>query len=319
MDIAIPGLFGAWRDFRENYIAPILSEKENPEIKISIGKTLREKVGDYMLRRTKAEKLKGLPEKITYSGDENDPQFMPLLGAVMSGNQLAKYDNIIHHIRYSDAEDKREMILSSLRELKMTSIHHQLELGQINDIAKEALHSAKTMAVISLLDDIQKRQEKVLIFAETKKIQAYLKMLILARYGLECEIINGDTQAVVTKKSDRSRKKLIDEFQAKVGFNVMIMSPIAAGGLTVVGANNVIHLERHWNPAKEAQATDRVYRIGQQNTVNVYLPMALHPKVKSFDLLLNQLLGNKVDLSNAIVANPELKPEDFVEILEFQQ
>jgi len=61
------------------------------------------------------------------------------------------------------------------------------------------------------------------------------------------------------------------------------MSPVSAGlGLTVVGANNVIHLERHWNPAKEAQATDRVYRIGQKNQLNVYIPMALHPRQHSF-------------------------------------
>lgn len=317
MDIAVPGLLGAWKIFRETYIAPILKESDNTDIKITIGKQLREKVDDYMLRRTKAEKLKGLPEKITYSGDQNDPQFIPSLGAMMVDSQLAAYDNIIKGLRYADVEDKRELILSSLRNLKVTSIHYQLELAKIKDIAKEALHSAKLATVLALLDEIKQRQEKVLIFAETKKIQAYLKMLLLARYGLECEIINGDTQAVATKKSDRSRKKLIDEFQAKSGFNVMIMSPIAAGvGLTVVGANNVIHLERHWNPAKEAQATDRVYRIGQQKTVNVYLPMALHPKVKSFDLLLNQLLGNKVDLSNAVVANPELKPDDFMEILD---
>lgn len=315
MDVAVPGLLGAWQSFRQTYIVPILKEKENSNIKITMGKMLRENVGDYMLRRTKAEKLKGLPEKITYSGDDCDPHFMPLLGAMMSGKQLEKYDGILQHIRTADVEDKRELVLSSLRDLKTTSIHYQLALENINDIQKEALLSAKMTTVLTLLDDIKKRQEKVLIFAETKKVQAYLKMLMLARYGLESEIINGDTQAVATKNSDRSRKKLIDEFQAKSGFNVMIMSPIAAGvGLTVIGANNVIHLERHWNPAKEAQATDRVYRIGQQKTVNVYLPMALHPEIKSFDLLLNQLLGNKVDLSNAVVANPELKPEDFSKI-----
>ena len=90
------------------------------------------------------------------------------------------------------------------------------------------------------------------------------------------------------------------------------MSPVAAGvGLTVVGANNVIHLERHWNPAKEAQATDRVYRIGQTKPVNVYIPMALHPKVRSFDLQLNSLLANKVDLSDAVVAANTLTSDDL--------
>ena len=101
-------------------------------------------------------------------------------------------------------------------------------------------------------------------------------------------------------------------FQNADGFGVIVMSPIAAGvGLTVVGANNVIHLERHWNPAKEAQATDRVYRIGQKRDVNVYLPMALHPTLRSFDLQLNKLLENKIDLSEAVVSTPEATPADF--------
>lgn len=312
MDTAVPGLLGAWKEFHSSYIKPILDADEQTDTKISVGKALREKVGCYMLRRTKAEKLTGLPEKIIYSGDDSEHTqdvFLPVLAAQMQGIQLQKYNEIIDGVRYCDVEDKREVILSSLRNLKVTSIHYQLDVTTDQDLLQTAEKSAKIRAMLQVLDEIKSRNEKVLIFAETKKVQAYLKMLMLMRYGLDCEIINGETQAVVTKRSDRSRKKLIDEFQAKEGFQVMIMSPIAAGvGLTVVGANNVIHLERHWNPAKEAQATDRVYRIGQQKTVNVYLPMALHPTQKSFDLQLNQLLGNKIDLSNAVVANPEIEP-----------
>jgi len=85
------------------------------------------------------------------------------------------------------------------------------------------------------------------------------------------------------------------------------MSPVAAGvGLTVVGANNVIHLERHWNPAKEAQATDRVYRIGQKKGVNVYFPIAMHPNIATFDQQLAKLLQKKTGLSNAVVAQRKL-------------
>ena len=76
------------------------------------------------------------------------------------------------------------------------------------------------------------------------------------------------------------------------------------------------HLERHWNPAKEAQATDRVYRIGQKKQVNVYLPMATHPQVLSFDLHLHRLLNNKVDLSEAVVANPDILPEDLMGVFD---
>ena len=75
------------------------------------------------------------------------------------------------------------------------------------------------------------------------------------------------------------------------------MSPIAAGiGLNVTAANHVIHYSRHWNPAKESQATDRAYRIGQEKDVYVYYPMAIFPndiKDPSFDETLDLLLSRK--------------------------
>ena len=75
----------------------------------------------------------------------------------------------------------------------------------------------------------------------------------------------------------------------------------------VPAANHAIHLERHWNPAKEAQATDRIYRIGQTRPVHVYLPLALHPDVQSFDVNLDALLRSKTDLKDAIVIPEDVK------------
>ncbi|HHW2795441.1 TPA: helicase-related protein, partial [Pseudomonas aeruginosa] len=112
------------------------------------------------------------------------------------------------------------------------------------------------------------------------------------------------------KRSDElTRKKLIGVFESKPGFNIMIMSPVAAGvGLTVVGANHVVHLERHWNPAKEAQASDRVYRIGQKKDVHIHLPAVLHPQFDSFDVHLDRLLRGKLMLKDAVVT-PEVVSE----------
>lgn len=81
------------------------------------------------------------------------------------------------------------------------------------------------------------------------------------------------------KENQSYRQQTIDRFQAEEGFNVIIMSPIAAGvGLNVTKANHIVHYTRHWNPAKEEQATDRAYRIGQQKDVFVYYPMAIFPE-----------------------------------------
>ncbi|UZE96926.1 helicase-related protein [Alkalimarinus alittae] len=167
--------------------------------------------------------------------------------------------------------------------------------------------------MLDLLKEIKRKNEKVLIFASTKSVQAYVAAIVGVLFKIPVEIINGETKAVATKKDTATRKAIIDKFQEQDGFAVIVMSPVAAGvGLTVTGANNVIHLERHWNPAKEAQATDRVYRIGQKKDVNVYIPMALHPTLKSFDLQLNSLLSNKIDLSDAVVSNATVEADDLM-------
>jgi hypothetical protein len=93
------------------------------------------------------------------------------------------------------------------------------------------------------------------------------------------------------------------------------LSPRAGGvGLTLTTANHVIHLSRWWNPAVEDQCTDRVYRIGQQQPVHVYYPLAVHPDPKiadhSFDLKLNDLLDKKRTLSREMLLPPEDSAKD---------
>jgi SNF2 family DNA or RNA helicase len=322
-DTAVPGLLGAWQTFRKDFITPILSAstEEVNTVRITIGRDLRKKVGDYMLRRTKAEKLKGLPEKQIFNGDIDtiEGNYLPMLSSVMFGPQLNYYDDIINRVKTSSAEEKRAVILSSLRQLKVASIHHEIDAKlpipkNSNDLLKQAKLSVKLQSLMAVLKEIEKRGEKVLVFAETKAVQAYVCALVINLFRVQVDIINGDTKAVATKTETKTRKAIIDRFQTLPGFGVIVMSPVAAGvGLTVVGANNVIHLERHWNPAKEAQATDRVYRIGQTRNVNVYIPMALHPNVRSFDQHLNGLLANKVDLSDAVVANPNIEPNELAQ------
>ena len=93
------------------------------------------------------------------------------------------------------------------------------------------------------------------------------------------------------------------------------MSPVAAGmGLNVTKANNIIHYSRHWNPAKENQATDRAYRIGQTGTVRVYYPMAVSKDFHSFDLTLDELLSNKTQLETSTIFSTErveVRPDEI--------
>ena len=109
-------------------------------------------------------------------------------------------------------------------------------------------------------------------------------------------------------------------FEGQQGFDVLILSPVAAGvGLTVTQANHVIHFMRHWNPAKEDQATDRVYRIGQERPVHVYYPLCTSEGFATFDQRLDELLSQKRRLAESALFPTlygEVKPADLWSLVE---
>lgn len=132
----------------------------------------------------------------------------------------------------------------------------------------------------------------MLVFAEHRDIQRLLKHYIDLEFGLKIKIVNGDTS--VSAKAEGNRKRLIDDFQRQPGFGVIILSPLAVGfGVNIQAANHVIHYLRHWNPAKEDQATDRAYRIGQERDVHVYCPLVKADDFDTFDVKLDAFLRRK--------------------------
>jgi ABC-type transporter Mla MlaB component len=327
MDTAQPGILGGWGQFRDSWIKPILSaaEDEKDEIRRKFGAGLREAVGRFMLRRIKEDQLKGLPSKTIHSGVEQPKGGQQLhaahLSVCMKGAQLQAYDAVLNDFRARRAtEDMRGTALAALAQLREISLHPRLreETKLMASNASEAranmAQSGKLAVLLELLDRIRQNEEKVILFMVTKRLQRILKLWLDQIYGLDVAVINGDTAAVAKKSDELTRKKLITVFESKPGFNVMIMSPVAAGvGLTVVGANHVVHLERHWNPAKEAQASDRVYRIGQKKDVHIHLPAVRHPQFDSFDVHLDRLLRGKLMLKDAVVTPEAVSESEMIQ------
>lgn len=324
MDTAQPGLLGNWEYFRDRWVRPIAQadDEQRDQVRVEVGQDLRQSVGDFMLRRTKEETLDALPRKHIHAGQPGlkhaEADFKPL-GRIMRDTQLARYNAALDD--YATAkhdEDAGPHALSTLLQLRNLSLHPRLEEGFIS-LSQEKLNYRKLMhesvkleALLDTLDAIRSRGDKVIIFLTNKNLQQLLKLWLDNIYQLSVHIINGDT-AAVKKGEDLTRRGMITDFEATEGFNIILMSPIAAGvGLTVIGANHVIHLERHWNPAKEAQATDRIYRIGQQKDVHVHLPAALHPEHDSFDQHLDQLLASKLLLKDAVVTSEVVSESEIL-------
>lgn len=318
MDFAVPGLLGNAKEFANEYQRPL--SDENTDIK-ALTEKLRSKIGDFILRRYKKDVV-DLPAKHDNVNSR--------IKRVMPRTQLERYIQEIEAANDSElvGTDKRNQKLKSLWAIRDISDHPYLLESQILKFNSDELveSSSKLQTTVGILADIQSKREKVIVFADRRETQKMLQKIVYSIFEIFASIINGDTPSTkkLEGKSKLSRQQTIDRFQEEEGFNVIIMSPISAGvGLNVIKANHIIHYTRHWNPAKEEQATDRAYRIGQQKDVFVYYPMAVFPddmkdeegkRLKSFDEILDTLLNNKKALaSNTLfpTEQAEITPDEL--------
>ena len=326
-DTARPAVLGPYQEFRRTYVKPILEapSESRPAVRLQVGQDLRHRVGGYMLRRLKEDHLEGLPSKTILVGVNTEVPgeiYSEALQAEMPLEQLERYDAVISGVRTAlAAENAQGAALTGLHNLRAVSLHPDCLAGGMpcvtgkpREIEAEFRRSGKLAKLLEILEQVRARREKAIIFCINKRLQAFLQTGLSVLFQIPVHVVNGDTAAVAKKTTETTRKGLIADFERQDGFAVIVMSPIAAGvGLTVVGANNVVHLERHWNPAKESQATDRVYRIGQKRPVNIYVPVLHHPTFESFDVNLAKLLAKKAGLRDAIITPEPVTPDDLVQ------
>lgn len=286
MDFVQPGKLRDLKWFKETYVNQISADKTDTIVRL--GKKLKERLTPLFLRRMKKDKLQGLPQKYVHECMEQMPEY-----------QKRCYMSVIE--RACRQEMHPLMMIARLRDI---SLHPDIGTKRVDafyqmepqDIIRQ---SARLIATFRVLDEIKSRDEKALVFLVSKKMQAVLKYIIERKYGITIlPAVNGSLNG-------QARQRIVDQFNTSEGFDVLILSPEAAGvGFTITSANHVIHLSRTWNPAKEDQATDRVYRIGQKRDVHVYLPIACHKEFGrdgSFDEKLNRLLDYKRKLSENVL------------------
>ena len=240
-----PGLLGEWAEFNRTFIEPVerggLAE---PQV------TLRGLVRPYVLRRTKASVLTELPPLTEVQHD-----------VALSRDEALRYATLRRqiHDKLFTAHGKREnkiQVLAEITRLRRFCCHPRLVFP---DAPQE---SSKVRTFLDLATELHENGRRALVFSQ------YVDFLSIVREELEelaipYEYLDGSTPAP-------ARQARVDAFQH--GSATLFLISLKAGGfgLNLTGADTVIHLDPWWNPAVEAQATDRSHRIGQERPVTVY-------------------------------------------------
>ncbi|MFT5128284.1 MAG: SNF2 family DNA or RNA helicase, partial [Rhodothermales bacterium] len=214
---------------------------------------LRRAIAPFFLRRTKAEVAKELPEKT-----------VQVLYCELRDRERERYDALKLHYQRELLEDQdtpgRKPIFQALLRLRQAASHPGLSNPKLLEES-----SAKQVLIRERLCELVAEGHKVLVFSQ------FTSMLAIVRRELEAlEIgyayLDGQTQ-------DRDAE--VTRFQTEPAITVFLISLKAGGvGLNLTAADYVFLLDPWWNPAIEAQAIDRAYRIGQQKHVFAYKVIA---------------------------------------------
>jgi len=250
----LPGWLGSRQEFRESYELPLVSGEPMP----ALLERLRLKTAPFLLRRTKEQVAPELPSKLIIDEfcDLSPEQQSVYRELLVAGRQ--QVDTIQDA---GQAGAARMRLLTALLRLRQTCCDLALLGDERFKRLPIAQRSAKLQRLLELLDEAMAGNHKVLVFSQFQTQLREIEDCLVER-GQASLRLDGQT---------RKRQELVDRFQSSDGPAVFLISLKAGGyGLNLTAADTVIHFDPWWNPAAEAQASDRAHRIGQTRPVTVY-------------------------------------------------
>ncbi|MCX5774299.1 MAG: DEAD/DEAH box helicase [Fusobacteria bacterium] len=212
---------------------------------------LQFKTRPFILRRTKEQVLKELPEKIerVYKIELHERQ-----REIYDELLAKKRKQVIERIKEHGIKRSFFTIFSAITYLREICDHPEL-IGHMDTT------SGKVEVFEALLDDIVRGDHKVIVFSQFVKMLKVLEKIAIAKQ-IPYTMLTGET---------KNRKDIIDKFNNNTDIKIFFISLKAGGeGLNLTAADTVIHVDPWWNPMVEKQATDRAYRMGQTKNLNVY-------------------------------------------------
>ena len=249
-DFLMPGYLGTAQDFRERYELPI-AKNQDAEAQTRLARRLR----PFLLRRLKQEVAADLPAKIEQiSYCELTPDQRGVYQQVIEASRK----EVLSAVGTQGLAKSRMVVLTAL--LRLRQVCCDLRLLKLDNVKPENA-SGKLDLFGELLEEVLDGGHRALVFSQ------FVGMLTLLKERLTAEKI----EYCYLDGSTTDRGAVVEQFQRNPAIPVFLISLKAGGvGLNLTGADTVIHFDPWWNPAVEAQATDRAHRIGQTKVVTSY-------------------------------------------------
>ncbi|MCK6512782.1 DEAD/DEAH box helicase [Myxococcota bacterium] len=283
MQFLNPGLLKDRAWFSRHFYVPIQLERDP-----KASQRLKRISGPFVLRRLKTDKdiIDDLPDKIESK-----------VYCHLTKEQVGLYEAALEQmtVRIETTEDpmqRRGLILSLLTQLKQICNHpaHFLKEG-----IAQAERSGKLLQLDMLAAQIIGRGEAVLLFTQYTEMGRLLVRYLEERFHRDVLYLHGEI-------SRAKRTEMVSAFQAAAGPPFFVLSLKAGGtGLNLTRASHVVHFDRWWNPAVENQATDRAFRIGQTQKVQVHKFVC----VGTFEEKLDESIERKVSIAKDVIADGE--------------
>ena len=274
-DFLMPQYLYNYHHFKENYEIPIIkNEDQEKQIK------LKQLVEPFILRRTKKDVLTELPDKIENNviipfTAEEEKIYLANLSTINSELQSAIKVNNVDKIQ----------ILAMMTRLRQLCCDQRILYDHIIE------PSSKLKACMDIIETAKENDQKVLLFSSFTKsldlIEAELRKKDISYY-----VLTGSTTKI-------KRHQLVNAFQNDKTTVFLISLKAGGTGLNLTSASTVIHYDPWWNMSAQNQATDRAYRIGQTNNVQVYKLIMKN----SIEEKIQKLQEQKQDLSNMFIEN----------------
>jgi hypothetical protein len=274
-----PGLLGSQQQFRTRFALPIERRHD-----AQATATLRRLTSPFLLRRTKADRslVPDLPDKVEQ-----------IAWAPLTREQVTMYQAVVDQLlvdaQAATGMRRRGLVLAALTRLKQICNHPAHALGDGSSLAGR---SGKLTRFDELVTDLLDAGEQALVFTQFREMGLLLQRHLGERFGVRAPFLHGG----VPKST---RDQMVDTFQHGGSGSPLLLVSLKAGGtgLNLTAASRVVHYDRWWNPAVEDQATDRAWRIGQQQAVFVHKLVCQGTVEERID----QLITDKRALADAVV------------------